>query len=525
MSEYARKQAFAENLTSKIIYDRSGLPVDISSHVWILNDPTFPMRINWRDISIPSTGILEATRQYFIHLIKMYSVGEIKGNWGALQSLWPTQVFREACESGEDIPYAAISEVRASFGKHEAYRLHYIRKWYNWCLDQGLPGFSTEVALQADELVIGGNTKGEAVRSADPNEGPLTDPEIVALQNALRAARVTNRLSLKEQVALWLCIAFGSNTGPLTLLRDEDFEKLTTDNAEGVVYQIRIPRHKKGDTTSRAQFRTRRLNAEIGALVEALVLENKKETREMEYCAYAAPLFRRSKPREDISDSSPLREFRYHYSAPLFAKEVIKQAAEQLRVISPRTGKPLHVSPRRLRYTFATRLVREGASQVVVADALDHTDLQNVQVYFDLKSDIVEKLDAAMALELGPLAQAFMGEVIKTEAQAKRAGERGSRVYFADRKTDVFDPVGSCGSFSFCGLTAPIACYTCPRFQAWIDGPHDKALQGLITLREDRVAQGYDAKFISIHDNTILAIADVIDRIDTIRSKDQSHAS
>jgi len=139
-------------------------------------------------------------------------------------------------------------------------------------------------------------------------------------------------------------------------------------------------------------------------------------------------------------------------------------------------------------------------------------------VYFDLKSDIVETLDAAMALALGPLSQAFLGALVRNEQEAVRGERPSSRIYHVDRKQDSLEPLGTCGSFSFCGLTAPIACYTCVRFQPWMDAPHDKALSGLLDERKRREEAGLGPSMIMLFDMTILAIADVIRRIDAVRA-------
>ena len=149
-----------------------------------------------------------------------------------------------------------------------------------------------------------------------------------------------------------------------------------------------------------------------------------------------------------------------------------------------------------------------------VAEALDHTDLQNVQVYFDIKSDIVESLDRAMALKLGPVAQAFLGKLVPNEAVADRGGDPTSRVMAVDRATGRPAGLGTCGEHSFCDLLAPVACYTCSQFQPWTDGPHDKILDDLIAQRERKQAAGMDGRMVSIHDATILAIGDVIRRIE-----------
>lgn len=228
---------------------------------------------------------------------------------------------------------------------------------------------------------------------------------------------MTGVLSLKEQVGLWLCIALGCNSGPLALLREDDFERIATADAEGVVFQIRVPRHKKGDPVERTQFRVRKLTAEIGRLVDLLIAENRESSSQIDgRCG--RPLLRREFPRMDIDGDGPLGEYRYHHTTAEITP-LVGAAVAKLNFLSPRTGQPLKVTARRLRYTFATRLVREGASPRVLADALDHTDLQHIRVYFDLKSDIVEKLDAAMALELGPVSQAFLGHIVRSESEAE----------------------------------------------------------------------------------------------------------
>jgi len=193
---------------------------------------------------------------------------------------------------------------------------------------------------------------------------------------------------------------------------------------------------------------------------------------------------------------------------------LLARAVERLAVTSPRTGSLMKVTPRRLRYTFATRLVREGTSQRALAETLDHTDLQNVRVYFDIKSDIVEKLDRAMAMALGPLSQAFLGHLVRAERDAVRGDRPTSRIYRASMSERALNPVGTCGSFSFCGLIAPTACYTCAKFQPWMDAPHDKVLEDLLADRLRRQAEGLDERMVGIHDQTILAVADVIRRIE-----------
>ena len=496
-----------------VVIDRAGRPVDVSGSVWTTNNPTYSLRIDWGKVHIPNRSVFFAVQEYMKHLIKNYSVGEVNNNWFALFKVWRSSEFQSNCLNNYDISYGALSEAMTLFSSHERYRFHFVRKWYIWCCSQGFEFFCPDVALQLSEIAIGGNAKGEAVLSANPDEGPLSDSEVAILTNVLRA---DSSLTIKDKVAIWLCLALGPNSGPLSLLREDDFEEVVLEGASGPVWQIRIPRHKKGDPIERRQFRTRKLNAYIAGLVKALIEENRVTAPAGFYRSYSSALLRRDKPRRDINDNSPLREFRYHYRSKEIT-QLVSNAVEELSVISPRTGAPLRATVRRFRYTYATRLVREGASFYVVADALDHTDLQNVRVYFDIKSDIVKKLDRTMAIELAPLSQAFLGKIVRHESEALRGNISTSRVHYAAKNDNSLDALGTCGSFSFCGLAAPIACYTCTKFQPWMDAPHDKSLQGLLDLRQRRIDEGHDGQMVTLLDNTIFAIAAVITEIENRR--------
>jgi hypothetical protein len=123
---------------------------------------------------------------------------------------------------------------------------------------------------------------------------------------------------------------------------------------------------------------------------------------------------------------------------------------------------------------------------------------------------MLERIDRAVAFKLAPMAQAFAGVIIQNESQARRADDPTSRI--TDPRFDSsMRPIGNCGKFGFCGLLAPIACYTCREFQPWLDGPHERVLDFLIADRERLLSQT-DIRIASITDRTILAVADVVTR-------------
>lgn len=57
-----------------------------------------------------------------------------------------------------------------------------------------------------------------------------------------------------------------------------------------------------------------------------------------------------------------------------------------------------------------------------------------------------------------------------------------------------------------------------------MDAPHDKALTALLHERQRRLDDGQDGKMVALFDNTILAIADVVRRIEFIRQSEAANA-
>ena len=494
------------------IIDLSGRAVDATGWIWRLNHVGRSAPLDWSKFPIRNGELLEASTRYIARLVKAKSSDLVVATFQALMHLRHAPSLMDAAENDEPIPASFFSELRTHFGEASEWRLHHIRHWFRSCAEMGYAAFPEELALELDARVIGGNRKGHAVLSLDPEEGPLNDLEFTALVNALNADEARKRLALRERAALWLFLAFGCNPLQVALLREED---LSTTEANGVGFaQLRIPRIKKRSEGPRTEFRSRRVTGGVEKVVRALIDENRARRDRYGWDpSNALALFVRDEPR--TGDENGMADYDMH----MFSNEIaslVRRAASKLGVVSPRTGEPLSLSPRRLRYTFATRLVREGASQAEVADALDHSDLQNVRVYFDVKSDIVVSLDKAMALALAPVAQAFLGKIV-SEAGLTADDAPGGRIVVQDRASGEKGNIGGCGKHSFCGLLAPIACYTCCEFRPWIDAPHEMMLDQLLADRERRQEAGLDGRIVGLHDATILAVAEVIQRIAQMR--------
>ena len=490
---------------------RDGRTIKDDPFRWTIHTPTETFHIDWTRLAISEGPHLNSIKRWVAHNLGSKSVSvAAKGYWFAC-TMFNTPAFVEAAQNRSEIPYLAFSQAIASLDAKNRWQLHAARDFYVWCESQQFPFFSEEVVERLKEIVIGGNAKGEAVRSADPHQGPLNAIEVAELTAALRAAYIDKSMPIDQQAALWLALAFGANSSQFALMRENDIIPEYVDN-QLVTTLVSVPRHKKGHTNSRAEFKTRKANRFVGRVLIDLIEENERTSPKTSSNA-PRPLFRRKRRRHH---SLGLEEWEWHLRAPEFNK-LLQKAIKSLEVFG-RDGSFLKLNTRRLRYTLASRMVAAGASPYALAAALDHSDLQNVGVYFDVQSDIVEHLDKAMAMVLADRAAKF-AKIVDCEDDAINGGLPGSRRYISDREKNLHEPIGTCGHTSFCNVVAPFACYTCPKFQAWMDGPHELVLDKLIESRAQREQMGLDPRFVGVEDQLIIHVAEVIKRIAEIRAE------
>ena len=493
-----------------IVVDRAGWDVDANGWIWALNHAVDDVRVDFRKLKFRSLAMIEATAKFIGDMVRTSSVDHVQNTFNVLCYVHRSGHFREVEGSGGVLGERLISDLRR-LKNFEHSRLNYIRSWYCWCADQGFEQFSDEAAQWIRRLKIPGNETGHAVRTQDPVKGAFDHVEFHTLTTKLRSFG-PERLTTVENTLCWLAIALGGNALAYALSREEDYKPLKEQGTGRIHARFDLPRIKKGHVLFREEFHPKMLNDEIGGWVNRLVIENQEDRKRHgwpEGCAY--PLFRRLEP--DLEKmNGPLREFAMHVT-PEDVTIMLKKAIAKLDIVSHRTGEPLVVNMRRFRRTYATRAVEDGASPSELAVMLDHSDLGSVQAYFETRASQVLRLDAATALRLGPIGDAFMGRIVRSEREAVNGDNPAHRIPFynrhPDRMPEKVGDIGTCGT-GVCGLFAPLSCYTCRQFQPWKDGPHREVLNSLCTERERREQDGLDRQIVSMHDATILAVAAVV---------------
>jgi len=348
----------------------------------------------------------------------------------------------------------------------------------------------------------------------DPLEGPLTDVERSAVQAALNDAFAAGKLPLDDYLLVWLCLLLGQRNIQFAMLKVCDIREIAKNDGS-IEYVLRVPRVKQESAeTRREQFKERLIAPSIGKMLMAYansVRAQFEDEAEFSDDSSQAPLFpQRGTTRSDRPG------FHYHVS-PHEVGGRVTSIFEALQVYSERTGEPIKVTSKRLRHTVATSAAREGHGELIIAELLDHSDTQNVGVYVKATPEIVERIDRAVALRIAPLAHAFAGTVIRNESEAIRGDDPTSRIV-DPRFDEKMKPMGNCGRNGSCGFLAPISCYTCKSFQAWVEGPHETVLAYLIAERERLVVEA-DARIATVNDRTILAVAEVVRQVREMRGE------
>lgn len=424
--------------------------------------------------------------------------------------------------NSSNIDISVLLNYRATLTREDEYRLGAIRGFlYKWH-DLGYPGIGDDVIDLLKGWTLKGNIKGDAVKRLDPTEGPLTDNELAAFNEGVVRAFEQNKIALAELALCLLISHTGRRPKQISHTKICDLEGTKTNKKGEPMFFIHIPRAKQRGEVFRDSFKTFAMTLELWTILSAqrknsiTSVERVLGYELQEADRAALPLFPDLDAFEGIASVVELRSLLGTDNLHLKSAQVtatLKKVVTTARIVSERTGELLDVVAMRFRYTKGTRAAREGFGLMVIAELLDHTDIQNVDVYTKNVPEHAQALNKAMALQLAPYAQAFQGVLVDREADAKRGGDLASRIKYKGQNT------ATCGQYGFCGANAPIPCYTCNHFQPWMDGPHEEILADLLAERE-RVEQiTGDATVASVNDRTILAVINVIQRCDFRRAE------
>lgn len=487
---------------TEVAYTRNKTPFRPADDLWDWFDGPFHLYLNFLRIDGQFLHLREPFKACMAVFAKGYSSHYVQNLFQAFTHFLSERV---ALEPFQTISVVEVSNYAGRLGT-DLWRIGTLNALLQKWNDLALPWLDPDCAEYLGGRKKPGNEKGAAVRTRDPSKGPFSEDEYIALYKAVDAAYGEHRLAAWALVLTRLLFVCGGRISQYAALKLLDFKR------QGETFVISLPQIKNGAEHARVAFKDFALSPQTCRLVGQYVEQRLALGDTAESPMFAETEVMSQPPAQ--SRRSANDNFLGHSTGATLSKAFMGA----LRDVAPPTERlnfgQMPVSPRRFRYTLGTRMAEEGASKVLIADALGHGDLQNVDVYFEASPRIVENIDKAMGAMLAPLAQAFRGRLVDGEADTTLKGAPGSRII--DFRVSAA-PLASCaGKAQGCAFNKPVACYTCFKFEPWLDGPHDRVLE---RLEVDRERFADDPRMAAINDDAIQAVREVIAECAAVRAQ------
>ena len=496
----------------KFVIDMRKVKVNTSTQRGTLEAVSKTSTVDFSGITNPFLRFV--LQRYVINRIETKSNNEALAFWSEFRrfimksSSWKR--INEVCDLDEEVLVSVFKslfqELKDNKRLHRFYR---ISRWYIYCADHfDCLGFSLDYANTLASLRLPGNPKGEAVRSKDPDVGPINlKLELPLLYKALDHDTSAEIQHVEERVAVYLSVAFGRNPANIALLREHDLERIDEFPNE---YYLNIPRIKKR-TAKRSDFIQECPEAKLVDNILLLIELNGQFSTDVLYKGKSIelprPLFFRKTPCPLLLESeSP--EYAFHVTSS-YITSLVTRFAKRVGLVSPLTNQDMKLTVRRLRYTYATNMAKQGISRLALALLLDHSDTQHVDVYYELGDEIVAPLEKAAAKRIGRLLKFFKGKPITSDSEAVNGNSNDKKIPSLDN-LEVDENIGVCGEKSLCELAPPLSCYLCSKFQPYIEADHEGVLDKLIEDRNSRLETFEKARLGIQLDDVIYAVAEVV---------------
>ncbi|MBB3231984.1 integrase [Halomonas stenophila] len=419
----------------------------------------------------------------------------------------------------------SLAQWKVFLGSEFEYRLGAIRglfySWEQW----GFKGVDESVVDWLEEQKIRGNVKGKAVRTWCPFSGPYSSTELGWILEWATDALREKEISYDTHAAIYLLATTGQRAVQLRKLRSKDIAASKKTDSRGSVenFVLSIPMAKERLAKKyRSEFLEKPINRSLylvlanlrdrniekinSLLDEPMTIDEIKEI----------PLFpswvrikrfikANGSSKRVFMGEHEARPNSFHITTHGFRDLIGYEYTRRCPLISEVTGEPLTLSSRRFRYTYGTNCAKMGLTGRALAYALGQRDNQNVNHYVETSPEIADRINELMEGPLTVIAQALAGTLVDSETDAVRGDDPRARI-----KTSSMENVGTCGSYEFCP-SGWRSCYTCRRFQPWLDAPHEEALKEVLQSRKQMVEAGCSELVIHSSDRLVLAIRKVIE--------------
>lgn len=362
-----------------------------------------------------------------------------------------------------------------------------------------LPGILTETHDFIAQIRVPSRNDKDAVRTWDPDAGAYRPVEDAALKVALDAAFNAGEVNLYDYAVARVFRGIGMRSAQLAAMKVCDLRR------SGERVEVRIPLLKQRGIPERGAFMpwkpiTQGLADLLFLHIETNVLPRLSPGQDPDSAQLFPP------KRLAFAVSSGLD----HHQDKNGVQKIFLRLFTRLAVVSPLTGRLMVVNPQRERHTVLTGLAMNGCNALEIAANAGHSSPESCQAYVDAGIDHFQRMERLVGEAFIPIADRFLGKVVR-EAKDLTAKKDPDAVL---RDKDLTG-VGSCeigGCQAVEAGVAPIACYTCRKFRAWAEGPHEALLGALLARQSELIADGH-AEMAETSTATIVAITDLLEAI------------
>ncbi|MCY4591925.1 MAG: tyrosine-type recombinase/integrase [Alphaproteobacteria bacterium] len=413
-----------------------------------------------------------------------------------------------------------LRNYRRQLSRRDLYKLGTIRgSLKRWHL-MGYSGISEDAVAYLSRIRLPKNETGAAVKSLDPEKGPFEDNELRAVIDATVSAFERSEIKLDIFAFMMLLCHTGQRPEQLTLLRTCDIDSKESA-PERTSYIVPVPRGKQRGERPRQSFDDVPVTSHLQVILERQKAEVIKRVEALLGALPRAldqdlPLFPAWRMLTSVTGAEDLRD-KLSNDELHVRVGTMQYRASKIVVRFARTGKRMKINFRRFRYTTGTRAARAGAGVLVIAQILGHKDTQSAGIYTADHADFASRLDVTVGPLLERIASAFTGTLVDHEGLARNGHEPLNRI---GEGTAI---AGTCGRHARC-TTLARACYTCPLFQPWLDGPHREMLARFKSDYQRAIDASVSEEVVSGLERSIIAAIEVIARCDE-RNAELSEAS
>ncbi|EAN6705633.1 tyrosine-type recombinase/integrase [Salmonella enterica] len=291
----------------------------------------------------------------------------------------------------------------------------FFTKWF----ELGYPGIDESAVEIVKHFDLKIKKAGQPILQDDPTVGPLTKEEHTSLIKAMSHAYSIGELSLSDYAISLLISLTGRRPQQLVMLKYKDLLQKNLDNGK-VEYLLSVPRVKQ--MGKQLQYRELPIISEVASIVQLqannsvrLVEQTLGKTLD-DHAKGKVPVFLNEEKLPDLDITDPFfLESNKLYAKTTIANVALKSIVNNGKVISNRTGSLLNITPRRLRYTIATMLAKDGHNANTIAELLDHSSTSSAGIYVKNLADSVERIDSAVSEQLSFIADVFMNGIKSKE--------------------------------------------------------------------------------------------------------------